>query len=1311
MYLLIISILLIIVNNNIVLTDKCDHVSCPIYQFNQPPGLLKENATQIVKLGYINNDGSESQGYVMMAVANLNNDSSLLPDIKFELYIREFTNTESITIATLKMCSIDVGAIIVNSEDVYVPASSTISLAYQVPTFNNRAEGDIFTDKTNYPMMTRIYPTSATMTQGMVTFIKRYRYTSILALTTDGTSSLDTLQAQAASAGIFNVFTVSIPSNPSTFDIKNAVENCINYIQKYQIRPIIVATTPSSGWLLLASLSNSSIYGNDYLYILSHDMGRSYFILQYTNPMPILYPLLTGSVFFAARDATGSQLMYDFYSQWAARDLNYYPASATITPRSQMYVYDGVSTYAHALNLVLKNGKYLENVTADDILSMIPNVAFNGVTGPVGFDINRDSYGYGGYNINNLVDPAPLNPVMIQRGVYNPGNNTFTGPMNFTYYGGSLIPPNPGYCQVCVHGTCNSDSICVCFPGYQGDYCSDKTDKNVNIVYYVPAIVVFVIIVVIAIVIIFKRQRRTWIKKLYEEQASIIEKDELKILEEVGRGASGIVSKGSFRGTDVAIKTITTGSVSDSTLENFKYETSIMCSLRHTNIVIFMGSCFNEEEGKLLLVMEFCPKGSLHDLLNNKNIDLSLELIVHLASQAALGMNFLHQSGLIHCDLKSYNVLVDDRYTAKIADFGISRFKNEKRTSYIRASAGTASSSKSYSGKSSSSSKNSNESNEVIGTVFWTAPEVLLGEPHTPKSDSYSFGIVLWELFHRKDPYPGKDLHAVATAVALKGLRPEINPIMTMPQEIYNLMKSCQNQNPDDRPDFKTIANSLRHMATKFPVRNYSVQRKSHLFPTGKVYIVESKIDNYFHLFNLYPRAMQHAKEIHDRLINQNIILYGGYLLKQKKSGFLIVFSNCIDATNWCIAINHSLNSTIDWPHEIINELRSSTDTLLWSGLRIRTSINVGEPEAYIDSSDRNNYMGPVIDKTIEILKNTNAGSILVTSSVAHDIEIIQSDLIEKVTLEKFDDKRCLVSVLPNSLLERFSFKDDMELSADNSIALSYINQPLYPNWFIRFNDFILNDDIGKGQVSNVKKGILLSGTIPIAVKILINQNLKEEDYLHLLADTSIISKIEHKNLLKIYGICLKRNNISIIAEYAPKSNLFDLINNHSITLSLPVKHRIAHQISLGMDYLTTYDKDNKIQIHDSLKTNNILIMDDEFNIKVSDYGQNRIRELARTMTSIGVVSYTAPEILNGDPVSVKSSIYAFGIIMWELYTRKIAYQNENVMKLVTKVLNGYRPNIKECPIVVQELIQSCMNEDPASRPTWDMLQQQLMLL
>ena len=147
--------------------------------------------------------------------------------------------------------------------------------------------------------------------------------------------------------------------------------------------------------------------------------------------------------------------------------------------------------------------------------------------------------------------------------------------------------------------------------------------------------------------------------------------------------------------------------------------------LRHPNIVLFLGACIKPPN--LGLVLEYCTRGSLWSVLQNHEIDLKWEDRKKIALDKAKGVFYLHSFNppILHRDLKSLNLLLDDSFRTKLIDFGWTRKLDGKMT-----------------GK--------------IGTYQWMAPEVISSQNYTEKADVFSFGIILWEIASREPPYQSK---------------------------------------------------------------------------------------------------------------------------------------------------------------------------------------------------------------------------------------------------------------------------------------------------------------------------------------------------------------------------------------------------------------------------------------------------------------------------------------------------------------------------------------------------------------------------
>ncbi|KAL6048730.1 Mitogen-activated protein kinase kinase kinase 7, variant 2 [Balamuthia mandrillaris] len=182
---------------------------------------------------------------------------------------------------------------------------------------------------------------------------------------------------------------------------------------------------------------------------------------------------------------------------------------------------------------------------------------------------------------------------------------------------------------------------------------------------------------------------------------------ELEFIEVIGKGGFGVVWRGNWRETPVAIKLFNEIMDSPALKENFKAEMNIMKNLRpHTNVVQLYGVCM-EEDHPWCLVTEYLEKGDLKHFLCD-NPPEGYQPIVQMAIQVARGMHHLHSEGIIHRDLAARNILLTSELSIKVGDFGLSSMVDE--------SAG-----------------------ESKVPIRWTAPEALDGKGQaTDKSDVWS---------------------------------------------------------------------------------------------------------------------------------------------------------------------------------------------------------------------------------------------------------------------------------------------------------------------------------------------------------------------------------------------------------------------------------------------------------------------------------------------------------------------------------------------------------------------------------------------
>ncbi|CAG9568154.1 unnamed protein product [Danaus chrysippus] len=219
-----------------------------------------------------------------------------------------------------------------------------------------------------------------------------------------------------------------------------------------------------------------------------------------------------------------------------------------------------------------------------------------------------------------------------------------------------------------------------------------------------------------------------------------------------------------------------------------------MKDLEHDHLARFYGACVDPPH--CCLLTEYCPKGSLQDILENDTIKLDWMFKVSLMHDIVKGMHYLHSSDIkSHGALKSSNCVVDSRFVLKITDFGL----NALRTSEKDAKA-----------------------HSYWTRLLWTAPELLrMADPPpegTQKGDVYSYGIIMHEIVNRQGVFwigPDIDLSPKEIIDAVKGsnLRPNTTYNRSCEaDDATELMKRCWTEDPVERPDFGHLKGAIRRL-------------------------------------------------------------------------------------------------------------------------------------------------------------------------------------------------------------------------------------------------------------------------------------------------------------------------------------------------------------------------------------------------------------------------------------------------------------------------------------------------------------------
>ncbi|XP_013180092.1 PREDICTED: mitogen-activated protein kinase kinase kinase 7-like [Papilio xuthus] len=262
-----------------------------------------------------------------------------------------------------------------------------------------------------------------------------------------------------------------------------------------------------------------------------------------------------------------------------------------------------------------------------------------------------------------------------------------------------------------------------------------------------------------------------------------IDYSEIQELSVVGKGAFGVVWKGLWRNTYVAVKHIN----SEAEKREFAIEVRQLSRVSHPNIVRLYGAC--TKGAHVCLVMEYAEGGSLYNVLHNRpKPKYTAAHAMSWALQCAEGVAYLHAmkpKPLIHRDLKPPNLLlVGGGQRLKICDFGTAADKATYMTNNK-------------------------------GSAAWMAPEVFEGSSYTEKCDVFSWGIILWEVLSRRKPFEeGGSAFRIMWAVHT-GQRP--NLIEGCPEPIEQLMTQCWDKVPAERPSMAKVVEIMTALCAFFP--------------------------------------------------------------------------------------------------------------------------------------------------------------------------------------------------------------------------------------------------------------------------------------------------------------------------------------------------------------------------------------------------------------------------------------------------------------------------------------------------------------
>ncbi|KAF3571610.1 hypothetical protein F2Q69_00062699 [Brassica cretica] len=524
------------------------------------------------------------------------------------------------------------------------------------------------------------------------------------------------------------------------------------------------------------------------------------------------------------------------------------------------------------------------------------------------------------------------------------------------------------------------------------------------------------------------------------------------------------------------------------------------------------------------------------------------------------------------------------------------------------------------------------------GTYRWMAPEMIQHRPYTQKVDVYSFGIVLWELLTGMVPFQNMTAVQAAFAVVNRGVRPSI-PDDCLPV-LRNILTRCWDADPEVRPPFTEIVMMLERAEAEV-MNNVRKARRLRALRFDELGLVIA-LDQMF----------------------VTIFLLIGLREQQQKLKALASISEMLEGAKFnVLAVGNHHNNDYAFTQEFYQKLNEG------SNMSMQTSNAGGSVSMSVDNSSVGSSDALIGHPGLKPLRSSNVYSLSVGQSVFRP---------GKVTHALNDD------ALAQALMDT-----------------RYPTQGLasYEEWTIDLRKLHMGPPFAQGAFGKLYKGTYNGEDVAIKILERPENSPEKAQFMEqqFQQEVSMLANLKHQNIVRFIGACRKPMVWCIVTEYAKGGSVRQFLTkrqNRAVPLKLAVKQ--ALDVARGMAYVH-----GRNFIHRDLKSDNLLISADK-SIKIADFGVARIEVQTEGMTpETGTYRWMAPEMIQHRAYNQKVDVYSFGIVLWELITGLLPFQNMTAVQAAFAVVNrGVRPTVpNDCLPVLSEIMTRCWDANPEVRP------------